>query len=674
MTIQLSVSGLRHQMKYRPEIDGLRAVAVVPVILFHAGFPGVSGGYVGVDVFFVISGYLITTILIDEREKGTYSLLGFYDRRARRILPALFFVLLCTIPFAWYWIPPDAFEDYARSLAFAALFISNIHFIEHSGYFDAAAQLRPLLHTWSLAVEEQYYLLFPLVLWALGAFSRRKHLWVFLGLSGISLGIAEWGLRNYPLENFFFTPSRLWELLGGSICAAILMGRSQPRNDILALTGLAMILFCVFWYGTGVRFPSLYTLVPVVGTMLIILFAATDGWTARLLSLRPMVAIGLISYSAYLWHQPIFVLARYRSVSEPSHALMGLLILLSLALAWLTWKFVEAPFRRRAILAGRASLLTTSAVGIIALASFGFWGDVNKGVPERLDRIGSEYLSDLSAQFNEWRPQDICTEVEPVPGKLCTLHQPDNPVSRVALLGDSHAQAMLPAFAELSRTRNFTLMRGVRAACPPLLGVYLTYGRQDARECFDTMQAYVRDIDGSDIDTVFLVARWSLYASGNLAGEDAGFMISDTLGDQFQTQAGWKASFELGLDRMLSALRKADVRVILVHEVPQQRIFPENILWQAVSLGGTKTAAEARFKQSFIRRDEVDALTGYANKVLSQLAEAHGAETLSLNTVFEDEDAYVWFKDGNVLFRDTDHLTLRGALSVAPLIAETLRP
>ncbi|MEX1233357.1 MAG: acyltransferase, partial [Roseovarius sp.] len=205
-------------MRYRPEIDGLRAVAVVPVILFHAGFSAFEGGYVGVDVFFVISGYLITTILISEREAGTYSLLDFYERRARRILPALFLVLLVTIPFAWRWLAPDPFEDYARSQAFAALFLSNIHFLEKSSYYDIGSALRPLLHTWSLAVEEQFYLLFPLVLLPLGAFARGKFMVAFLILSALSLAVAEWGWRSYPDENFYFTFSRLWELLAGSIC------------------------------------------------------------------------------------------------------------------------------------------------------------------------------------------------------------------------------------------------------------------------------------------------------------------------------------------------------------------------------------------------------------------------------------------------------------------------
>ncbi len=657
-------------MKYRPEIDGLRSVAVLPVILFHAGFSLFSGGYVGVDVFFVISGYLITTILISERENGTYSLLGFYERRARRILPALFFVLICTIPFAWRLIPPDPFEDYARSMAFAAMFISNIHFIEHSGYFDTASQLRPLLHTWSLAVEEQYYLLFPLVLWALGGFARGKFIWVFTGLSVVSLGIAEWGLRNYPLENFFFTPSRLWELLGGSICAALLFGRKLRGNNFLALVGLALILFSVFWYDTSVRFPSRYTLVPVVGAMLIILYAAPGTWVAWLLSLRPMVGIGLISYSAYLWHQPLFVFARFGSVSEPSLPLIALMIFMSLALAYLTWRFIEAPFRNRTVLGRRNILLVSSAVGIAALAGFGLWGDATKGVPSRLDRYDSEYLNALRTQLREVRGQDACIDRTAPLETLCTVYQPENPVGKVAVLGDSHAQVLLPAFEALSQAYDLTVMRGVKAACPPLLGVYLTYAKNDAQECANTANLLAAEVVRQKVDAVFLVARWSIYSFGDYSGEDIGFMISEEPDNPFQSRADWEASFEAGLRNTVSFYRNAGIRVIVIPQVPQQQVFPENLLLQALMQDRDPESAAKAFRMSFVEQEEFAALTELQNRVLARMVDEYGAEILSLNSFFEEGDRYAWYRDGSVYFSDGDHLTLRGALGVAPLLVD----
>ncbi|MBL9050809.1 MAG: acyltransferase [Tabrizicola sp.] len=225
---------------YRPEIDGLRAIAVVPVILFHSGLPGFPGGFVGVDIFFVISGYLITSILMTEASDGTFSILRFYERRARRILPALFVVLAGCIPFAYLWMLPEHLKDFSASLGSVLVFLSNIYFMGQVSYFAPAAELQPLLHTWSLAVEEQYYLVFPLVvMWTMRHGSRRL-LIVTVVLTLASLAFSEWGIRKDAERNFFFTLSRYWELGVGSVCAAVLAGRGPWRHGPLALFGLVL--------------------------------------------------------------------------------------------------------------------------------------------------------------------------------------------------------------------------------------------------------------------------------------------------------------------------------------------------------------------------------------------------------------------------------------------------
>ena len=257
-------------MQYRREIDGLRAVAVLPVILFHAGFGVFSGGYVGVDVFFVISGYLITSILISELEQGNFSILRFYERRARRILPALFFVMLACLPFAYMWMLPSQLEEFAQSIFAVSLFLSNWLFWSQTGYFGTAAELKPLLHTWSLAVEEQYYLLFPILLLSLWRYGRRSVLGFVVVVALLSLLLSEWGWRNEPDINFFFTFSRFWELLAGSICAFLTVGRTLKSNNVLSAIGLAAIVVSIFAFDDNTPFPSVYALVPVVGTALII--------------------------------------------------------------------------------------------------------------------------------------------------------------------------------------------------------------------------------------------------------------------------------------------------------------------------------------------------------------------------------------------------------------------
>ena len=360
-------------MHYRREIDGLRAVAVLPVILFHTGFSVFSGGYVGVDVFFVISGYLITSILINDLEQGNFSIAGFYERRARRILPALFFVMAACLPFAYMWMLPTQLKDFAQSLVAVVFFASNIFFWRESGYFAADAELKPLLHTWSLAVEEQYYLLFPVFLLLTWRFGRSRVFWSVVVISVASLLIAEWGWRNKPSANFYLAPTRAWELLAGSICAFLSVGKAQRSSNVLSVIGLGLIIFSIFAYDANTPFPSVYTLVPVVGTALVILFAEKETWVARLLSLRSLVGIGLISYSAYLWHQPLFAFARIRSLTEPSHELMGLLAAMSLLLAWATWYWIEQAFRKRAnpLLVTRRSVFAVSGAAGAMFISLG---------------------------------------------------------------------------------------------------------------------------------------------------------------------------------------------------------------------------------------------------------------------------------------------------------------
>jgi len=368
-------------LRYRPEIDGLRTIAVLPVILFHAGFEWFSGGYVGVDVFFVISGYLITSILVEDLSEGRFSIARFYERRARRILPALFFVLLCTSVAAWLWMLPTQFEEYSRTLLAVIPLASNIYFWQTSDYFAPAAELNPLLHTWSLAVEEQFYIVFPFVLLALWRFGGRAVLWTIVALSLGSLLLAELGSRRYATATFYLIPTRAWELGVGAICALVLRNAPPRASGPLAALGLGLILLSVLAF---VPFPSVHALAPVSGTALVILFARAGTFAGRLLSVPLMVGLGLISYSAYLWHQPLFALARIGSPTQPSTGLLLTLVLASLVLAWLSWRLVEQPFRRREapVLASRGAVFAASAVAAIAFLGLGAYGRASDGRAE----------------------------------------------------------------------------------------------------------------------------------------------------------------------------------------------------------------------------------------------------------------------------------------------------
>ncbi|MDU8929419.1 acyltransferase family protein [Alisedimentitalea sp. MJ-SS2] len=464
-------------MKYRSEIDGLRAVAILPVIAFHAHFPFLTGGYVGVDVFFVISGYLITLILLGEIAEGRQSIIAFYERRARRILPTLFVVLAAVWMVAYFWMLPTYFKDFSRSLGATSIFIANIHFLEWTDYFATDAELTPLLHMWSLSFEEQYYLLFPLLLIAM----RRQRWEVQVGILTLcllaSLAVSEWGWRNKPDENFFFSFSRFWELLVGSLCAFILHRRGAPLgNGILAAIGLGLILGSVLGFDAQTPFPSVYTLVPVAGTALIILFGIEGTKTAAFLSLRPLVGIGLISYSAYLWHQPLLAFARLRLFGEMGAATTAGLSLLTLVLAYATWRWVETPFRRRSgpRAISRSGVFLFSGIGILGFLGIGLWGMAD-GLPERRAPVGVSFAAlgvDEKIRPNRGFGR-VCDGTFTLADDCRTSDAPE-----IVVWGDSYAMHLVDALR--SSRPNVKLIQHTLSQCAPVLGITKTAPRYSA--------------------------------------------------------------------------------------------------------------------------------------------------------------------------------------------------
>ncbi len=438
-------------MKYRPEVDGLRAVAVLPVILFHAGFGAFGGGFVGVDVFFVISGFLITRILVDELEAGRFSMAAFYERRARRILPALFVMLALCVPAAWALLPPSAMARFSDSLVAVTLFSSNILFWRQSGYFDTAAELKPLLHTWSLAVEEQYYILFPIVLAAVYRFNRRLLVPVLLAGFVLSLGLAEWLVHRRPGAAFFLLPTRGWELLLGAL-AAVLGARLRAgpvTSNVLSASGLGMIGLAVFSFDRSTPTPGLQTLLPTVGAALVLLYARTGGsWAGWVLSSRPAVWLGLISYSAYLWHQPLLVFFRYASTGPMGLGMTWVAIIAAIMFGYLSWRLVEMPIRNQKKVAKRTivalSLLGTSVVGAVGVA-----GHATAGF-QQLRSGDPRFVRDAALQRDRADRQKLirsgtCHFDENLPiaefiGRWNCKSEDENLLnSRIAVFGDSHA-------------------------------------------------------------------------------------------------------------------------------------------------------------------------------------------------------------------------------------------
>jgi peptidoglycan/LPS O-acetylase OafA/YrhL len=385
-------------MIYRRDIDGLRAVAVLPVILSHAGLPYFSGGFVGVDVFFVISGYLITGILLGEMQAGTYSLRRFYERRARRIMPALLLVILVTLPVATFLMLPEFRQNFGQSVVATLLFANNILLAITSGYWDLESGFKPLLHTWSLGVEEQFYILFPLLLAATWRFGQRWQLGAIAIIGAVSFGLAEHGWRTSPAVSFYLPTTRAWELMVG--CAvAFVQKRERPWDGLLSALGLAAIVASVVVYGEGIPSPSAYMVLPVSGAAAVIVFSRPGLVAYRVLSTRLLVGIGLVSYSAYLWHQPLIALARVASLQPPPQWVMIALALASLGLAWVSWRLVEIPFRSRARVSSAAVAWSVGGVSALLLAA-GLMLHFGKGFPERVFP-NLEAASDIDGSYNE---------------------------------------------------------------------------------------------------------------------------------------------------------------------------------------------------------------------------------------------------------------------------------
>ncbi len=382
-------SKLNGNVSYRPEIDGLRAVAVLPVMIFHAGFGLFSGGYVGVDVFFVISGYLITSIIYREVLNGEFSYVKFYERRARRIFPALYVMMFVSIFFSYLFLIPQDYIDYSESLVSVVVFVSNIVFWQQSDYFAPAAELKPLLHTWSLAVEEQYYVFFPIVLMF---FYRcmRKH--VVVGVTAmlvLSLFLSHWAAFQKPTANYYLLPTRAWELLIGSVIALMqaqgyikLEKINTQLKNLLAGLGLLAIVYAVFFFDGNTPFPSLWAVVPTLGAGLIIVFADKQTFTNRFLANKLLISIGLISYSAYLWHQPVYAFARHQHWFAVTDYTMALAFILSMICAYVSWWVVERPFRNRAKFSNQSIWLCSVLFGSLIIA-IGIYGIYKKGFPDR---------------------------------------------------------------------------------------------------------------------------------------------------------------------------------------------------------------------------------------------------------------------------------------------------
>lgn len=537
---------------YRPDIDGLRAIAVLSVVLYHYGMQPLNGGFVGVDVFFVISGYLITKIIHRQVSEGRFTFADFYERRVRRIFPALFAMLAATLMAGLLILLPSDLKALSNASIATLLFASNVLFWRQSGYFDPSAELNPLLHTWSLAVEEQFYIVFPILLIIVERYAARwlKPLLALAALASFAACVALQGWQ--PAAMFYLSPFRAWELSLGALLAieAVPPIASRRLREAVAATALAVLLGSLWWTEAGLDFPGWQAAFPVVATAALI-FTGGGAPTVvhRLLAARPLVLVGLISYSLYLWHWPVIVYAKYLGGGDlPAFGFRLLLIVVSLALGAASYRWVETPFRRARTAGKRRSgrLFVVAASVSAALAGGALLLKANDGWAARF----APPVLALDAARRPTIPFQACDGAVPSATRAaCTIGVGAGPVT--LLWGDSHAMSWAPA---LSEPGFGPVVLALKSACPPLPGVEVNYGWG----CGDFNAETLDWIERNRPERIVLAGAWTEYSR-----PDAFYSLTDRDGAR-----GNKAVFGPALSRTVASLAPFAREIVVIGPTP----------------------------------------------------------------------------------------------------------
>ncbi|MES2707677.1 MAG: acyltransferase family protein [Verrucomicrobiota bacterium] len=636
--------------KYRPDVDGLRALAVLSVLFYHAGL-GFSGGYVGVDVFFVISGFLITSLIRKELVEGTFSLALFWERRVRRIFPALGVMVITCIVVGWFCLLPDDYAEFGRSVWAQAAMGANFHFWSVAGYFDGPSELKPLLHTWSLAVEEQFYLAVPIVLLLLRKKSDTWLRWMFILVALLSFALSVAGTSKWPTATFYLLPTRAWELICGSLLAFIgnskLLANARGR-EILSMVSLAAVVWTIFAYTHATTFPGLGAVIPCVGTACII-YANGHGPTlvGRLLSWRPCVAVGLISYSLYLWHWPVLVFARILNVSlEPVWTRFAL-IAASVILGWLSWLLVETPFRRKKGFSTRKQIFTFVGISTAVLAVCGVLIELNKGVWSRIPPQVAVF-----ARGAQSRPEvEDATMKSVAEGRHFRIGRSTAEAPDFVLWGDSHARSVFPVLERLADTHHALGWCFTKSGTPPLIG---GYPLKRGMEAVEYNKKVLEVIQHSSARHVLLTGRWGYYIGDR--SETA--RLKDARPGKRDQEPG--LVLRDSLTETVNALRSAGKVVWLLHDVPDPEFEVPAVLaqrtWRGMGLTGVRQTREAHYGKNTRVTEIFDALGGENVFVLDPvpcLSDAEGLCRIEL--------------DNRALYYDSNHLTVEGSLCLSPI-------
>ncbi len=644
--------------RYRPEIDGLRALAVVPVVLFHAGVSALSGGFVGVDVFFVISGFLITGIIHREMVERRFSLATFYQRRARRILPNLLAVMTVATLVALVLLIPVDLKRYGQSVIAALGFAANIYFWFRTGYFEGASGQLPLLHIWSLGVEEQYYVFFPLVLLLLVARHPKRLTAIVCGLLVLSLALAVWQVRSAPDAAFYLPFARWWELMIGSLLAigAIPQIGARLARQIIALLGFGAIIAAILLYTDATPFPGFAALAPCLGAAAIIHCArAREGLIGRLLASEPMRWTGLVSYSLYLWHWPVIVFVRYALQRNLAPIEIVGVVFTTLVLALAAYWLVEKPMRRATLAMPRLLVLVGSGCAILVLAGLAI--EATSGLPERYP-ASVRRLALATQDINPERERcDTPSLARITAGKVCTIGVPGTP--RFALIGDSFGDALAPGVDRAAREA------GVSGIVVTVGGCAIMSGVGNSPRCRQIADATIALVARTpSIERVVLIERWSAWITSKREGLFAQRHM--WLRDDQTTVPGVaenRAVVARGIDRTIATL--APRKLTFVVGLPEQLVHvPQAATVRAVWGGDLAGVPRARYDQ---RQATTKAVFAAARRRFA-------FEVIDLGATMCTVAACPIMANGAALYVDDNHPTRAYAVAMSHIFAPLLAP
>jgi peptidoglycan/LPS O-acetylase OafA/YrhL len=671
--------------KYRPDIDGLRAVAVLAVVAFHAFPSWIRGGFIGVDVFFVISGYLISIIIFENLDKGTFSFIEFYARRIKRIFPALLLVLIACFSFGWFALLGDEYKQLGKHIAAGAGFISNFIFWSEAGYFDNSAETKPLLHLWSLGIEEQFYIVWPILLWF--AWKRKFNLLIITILVAIASFVLNIkGVKQDMVATFYSPQTRFWELLSGSLLAwvtlykkdtfanvklkleywllRIFYGEKQRADDktlsnILSFVGFLLLIYGFWRIHKGLIFPGKWALVPVLGALLIIT-AGSKAWVNRIiLSNKVAVWFGLISFPLYLWHWPILSFARIIESEVPSLNIRIAAVVLSIALAWLTYKLIERPIRFGKYRKAKVAVL------VVLMATVGYFGYNNfsrDGFPFR--EFNQKFITYNESIKVPNRAKE-CFEIPYAYKKngdwFCNLGEINSPIEYFAY-GDSHALSLIPALEEFAIEGKLRIQFAGTSGCPSLLGIQSIRGKADIEmyNCKELNERIFNYVKTSGIKSVILANRWTYYtdsisrpAEFNAIARDFSLPIDKSTSTRDLLWA---------IKNTVSRYSSIGVKVIFIEDNPQQIYEPKDVLRKG-------RGNESDYLKMSVSTDEHIS----NQKLVNDALRSSGAKVINLDDILCNETICPLVSNSKFLYSDDDHLSVAGSIFVSKALSTRLK-